>query len=99
VRIEYSDETLRRMAEDPDFAPRQWSREVIRAYRKKIQLLGAAKDERDLRQLHGLRLKDLSGKRAGTSSIRLNNQYRLVLRFRTDPEGRVVIVLELVDYH
>ncbi len=99
MQIEYGDETLRRLAEDPDFAPRQWSRDLIRAYRKKIQLLGAAKDERDLRQLRGLRLKELSGKRAGTSSIRLNDQYRLVLRFRTDPEGRVVIVLELVDYH
>jgi toxin HigB-1 len=99
VQIEYGDETLRRLAEDPDFAPRQWSRDVVRAYRKKIQLLGAAKDERDLRQLRGLRLKELSGNRAGTSSIRLNDQYRLVLRFRKDPEGRVVIVLELVDYH
>jgi proteic killer suppression protein len=99
VQIEYGDESLRRLAEDPDFAPRQWSRDVIRAYRKKIQLLGAAKDERDLRQLRGLRLEELFGKRAGTSSIRLNDQYRLVLRFRTDPEGRVVTVLELVDYH
>lgn len=99
MQIEYGDEVLRRLAEDRYFAPRQWSREVIRAYRKKIQLLGAAKDGRDLRQLRGLRLKDLSGKRSGTSSIRLNDQYRLVLRFRTDPEGRVVIVLELVDYH
>lgn len=99
MQIEYGDEDLRRLAEEPDFAPRQWSRDVIRAYRKKIQLLGAAKDERDLRQLRGLRLKELSGTRTGTSSIRLNDQYRLILRFRTDPEGRIVIVLELVDYH
>lgn len=99
MQIEYGDETLRRLAKDPDFAPRKWSRDVIRAYRKKVQLLGAAKDERDLRQLRGLRLKDLFGTKAGPSSIRLNDQYRLVLRFRTDPEGRVVIVLELVEYH
>lgn len=99
MQIEYGDEDLRRLAEDPDYAPRQWSRDLVRVYRKKVQLLGAAKGERDLRQLRGLRLKDLSGKRAGTSSIRLNDQYRLVLRFRTDPAGRVVIVLELVDYH
>ena len=99
MEIEYGDEELRRLAEEPDFAPRQWSRELIRSYRKKIQILGSAKDERDLRRLRGLRLEKLSGGRAGTSSIRLNDQFRLVLRFRTEPGGRVVIVLELVDYH
>lgn len=99
MQIEYGDEELRRLSEDPDFAPRQWNRDLIRAYRKKIQLLGSAKDERDLRQLRGLRLKELSGRRAGTSSIRLNDRYRLILRFRTGPDGRVAIVLELVDHH
>ena len=99
MEIEYGDEVLRRLAEDPDFAPRQWSRELIRSYRKKVQILGAAKDERDLRWLRGLRLEKLAGGRAGTSSIRLNDQFRLILRFRTDPGGQVVIVLELVDYH
>lgn len=99
MQIEYGDDDLRCLAEDSDFAPRQWSRGLIRAYRMKIQVLASAKDERDLRHLRSLRLKELSGKRRGTSSIRLNEQYRLILRFRTDPGGRVVIVLELVDYH
>lgn len=99
MQIEYEDDGLRRLAEDAAFVPRQWSRDVVRSYRKAIQLLASAQDERDLRQWRGLRLKELSGNRAGTSSIRLNDQYRLILRFRTDPEGRVVIVIELVDYH
>ncbi len=36
---------------------------------------------------------------AGTSSIRLNKQFRLILKFATDNDGRVVIVIEMVDYH
>lgn len=97
--IEYDDDDLRRLAEDANYAPRQWSRDIIRAFRKKIQLLAAAKDDRDLRNMRGLKFEQLKGARAGTSSVRLNDQFRLILRFRTEPEGRVVIVVELVDYH
>jgi proteic killer suppression protein len=99
VRIEYGDEDLRRLASDADFKPKRWGRDVIMAYRKKIQILGAARDERDLRALRSLRLEQLAGNRAGTYSIRLNDQFRLILTFRTDEDGRVVVVLELVDYH
>jgi len=99
VRIEYKDDDLRRLAEDPEFRPRQWGRDVVVAYRKKIQILGSATDERDLLALRSLRLERLSGNREGTSSIRLNDQFRLILTFHTGDDGRVVVVLELVDYH
>ncbi|MDJ0311701.1 type II toxin-antitoxin system RelE/ParE family toxin [Arthrobacter sp. H35-D1] len=99
MRIVFDDETLRRLAEDPNFNPRKWGRDVIRAYRKKIQLIDAAQDERDLRAVRSLRLEKLEGDRTGTSSIRLNDQYRLILNFITDDSGRVAVVLELVDYH
>ena len=99
MRIVYENDTLRRLAEDPNFSPKQWGRDVIRAYRKKLQLIIAAQDERDLRAFKSLRLEKLEGDRAGTSSIRLNDQYRLILQFTTDENGRGAIVLELVDYH
>ncbi len=99
MRIEYDDEDLRRLAEDPDFKPPKWGRDVVVAYRKKMQILRAAQDERDLRSMRSLRLEALSGSRTGTSSIRLNDQFRLILTFHTDEDGRVVVVLELVDYH
>jgi proteic killer suppression protein len=98
VDVEYRDEVLRRLAEDADFAPRQWGRDVIKAYRKKLQLIIAATDERDLYALRGLRLEQLKGDRAGQCSIRLNDQFRLILTFVTKGE-RVAIILELVDYH
>lgn len=99
VRIEYDDDDLRRLAEEADFRPKHWGPEVIRAYRKKIQLLAHAKDERDLRALRSLNLEKLKGDRAGQWSIRLNDQFRLIITFHTDEDGRVVVVVELVDYH
>jgi toxin HigB-1 len=96
--VEYHDEVLRRLAEEPAYRPQRWGPEVIKAYRKKIQLILAATDERDLRAMRSLRLEQLSGDRQGTSSIRLNDQFRLILTFKTDGE-RVAVILELVDYH
>ena len=99
MRIEYGDDDLRRMATDRTFRLRQFGPNVLRAYRKKIQILDAAVDERDLQALHSLSLKKLKGNRAGTYSIRLNEQFRLILAFHTDADARVVVVIELIDYH
>lgn len=99
MKIEYDDEDLRRLAEDADFRPKRWGRDVIIAYRKKIQLLDSAEDERDLRAMRSLNLEKLKGDRTGHYSIRLNDQFRLILMFRTEADGRVVVVIELVDYH
>ena len=99
MRIVFEDDDLRRLAEDASYAPRRWGADIIKAYRKKIQVLRAATDERDLYALRSLHLEQLKGNRAGSSSIRLNDQFRLVIKFRTDDEGRMVIVIEMVDYH
>ncbi len=99
MRVVFEDDDLRRLAEDASYAPRRWGADVIKAYRKKIQVLRAATDERDLYAMRSLRLERLKGNRAGTSSIRLNRQFRLIIKFETDGEGRTVIVIEMVDYH
>ena len=95
MRIEYGVESLRRLAEEPDYRPRP---DVVRAYRRKVPLIDAADDERDLRAMRGLRFEQLSGEREGTCSIRLNDQFRLILTFKTEGE-RIAVILELVGYH
>ncbi|WP_425338159.1 type II toxin-antitoxin system RelE/ParE family toxin [Corynebacterium coyleae] len=99
MRIRFEDKILKRLAEDSSFQPKRWSSELVRAYRRKIQVLANASDERDLRALKSLRLEQLRGNRVGTSSIRLNKQFRLVIRFETDEDRRIVVVIEMVDYH
>lgn len=99
MRVEFASPELERLANDPEYSPKRWNRDVTRAFRRKLQLLDSATDERDLRAIKSLRLEKLSGDRAGTSSIRLNDQYRLILQFKTGDDGRIVLVLELVDYH
>ncbi|RJQ87446.1 type II toxin-antitoxin system RelE/ParE family toxin [Amycolatopsis panacis] len=98
MRVEYSDENLRRLAEDAAFAPKGWGRDVVKAYRKTVQRIVAAKDERDLYALRGLRLELLRRDRAGQHSMRLNDQYRLIVTFKTNGD-RIAVIIEVVDYH
>ncbi|UAL29895.1 type II toxin-antitoxin system RelE/ParE family toxin [Nocardioides rotundus] len=98
MRVEYHDEVLRRLAEEQAYAPKGWDPGVIKSYRKKVQLISAAVDERDLYNMRGLRMEKLKGDRLGQTSMRLNDQFRLILTFKTEGD-RVAVLLEVVDYH
>lgn len=49
--------------------------------------------------MQSLRLERLRGDRLGQSSIRLNDQWRLILRFEEDTNGKVIAIIEIADYH
>lgn len=98
LHVEYHDEVLRRLAEELSYAPKGWDATVIRSYRKKVQIISAARDERDLYAMRGLRMEKLKGDRLGQTSMRLNDQFRLILAFKTHGD-RVAVLLEVVNYH
>jgi proteic killer suppression protein len=93
--------------EDPDLESLYWGdlqnprmgRELVRSYRKVVGLLYKVGDDQELRAFKALRLEKLKGDRPGQSSLRLHGGNRLIVWFRTDPQGRVVVVVEIVDYH
>jgi proteic killer suppression protein len=58
-------------------------------------MLDAAESRQDLRVPPGNRLERLSGGREGQYSIRINDQWRVCIRWR-DGEAHDV---EIVDYH
>lgn len=62
--------------------------------RRKLHMLGAATDLRDL-ALPGLRLEILKGKQAGRHSIRVNDQYRVTFRWAAGQAHDV----RCEDYH
>ena len=99
MRFEFEDDDLRRLYEEPDFVLPQLGPDLIKAYRKKVGFLAAAESEVDLRNYKALHFEKLSGGRAGQHSIRLNQQWRLILRIESDARGRLLIIIEIVDYH
>lgn len=66
-----------------------------RAAQRKLAMLNAAKQLRDLMVPPGNRLERLGGDRAGQYSIRINEQWRLCFVWR---DGDAYDV-EIVDYH
>jgi len=63
--------------------------------------IDAAVDERDLYAQKGLRFEKLSGKRGkeGQRSLRLNNQWRLIVVLDEDEQGHYLTIIDIEDYH
>jgi toxin HigB-1 len=96
--LEFEDDALVRLYTEPGFAG-VWAKDVVRAFRKVLNLVANAADERDLYAVKSLHFEKLKGKRSGQSSLRLNKQWRLIVQLRDSDAGRIVVIKEIVDYH
>lgn len=96
--VEYEDESLARLSADPGYSG-GFDMAIVTAYRKRIQFIRAAPDERDFYAMKSLHFEKLAGDRAGQHSMRLNKQWRLILRLERRESGKVVVVISVVDYH
>lgn len=92
MRVRFGDEGLRRLAIDCESDPAPWSTDVTRAYRKRYQVLAAAKDVADLRALACLDLRSTDGPANPHASIRLVDGSRLLLDFHDDNVEEVTVV-------
>lgn len=99
MRVYFDDDDLRRLYEDPKFVLSAFGSDVVKAFRKKVGFLLAADSELDLRNYSALHFEKLRGGRKGQHSIRLNRQWRLILRLESDGAGKLIVVVEIVDYH
>lgn len=72
---------------------------VDRGYRKVMQVIRAAVDERDLYQHKSMHFEQLEGKRAGQRSLRINKQWRLIVEVRGEAPNKKIGVLAIEDYH
>ncbi len=73
---------------------------IAKAFRKRMQQIRAALDERDFYNLKSLRFEKLKGKRAHQYSMRLNDQWRLIVEFDSSKgSNKVVVVVAIEDYH
>ena len=73
--------------------------EVVTAFRKRLQQIRAAHDERVFYSLRSLRFEKLKGDRKHQYSVRLNDQWRLILEFKGYGSEKVVVIVGIEDYH
>ena len=101
MEVLFADDDLDRLEIDATFTA-GLSQALVKAFRKKMQTIRAAVDERDFFKQRSLRFEALQGKRKGEYSIRLNDQYRLVFEFTHGNPAlsrKAVRILRVEDYH
>jgi proteic killer suppression protein len=96
--VEFEDEKLAKLESDRDFDA-GLEQSLVRTYRMRLQLIRAAADERAFYALKSLHFEKLKGDRAGQHSMRLNSQWRLIMKIRKEARGKFVVVISITDYH
>ncbi|MFL9485278.1 type II toxin-antitoxin system RelE/ParE family toxin [Chitinophagaceae bacterium LWZ2-11] len=76
---------------------------VIKAFIRKIDILIAVNNSRELAQLKSLNFEKLKKEYVGFCSVRVNNQYRIVFKIIKEKDRKEVIEIaeihEQTDYH
>jgi toxin HigB-1 len=98
MEVRYEDDDLRRLEVDKRFAA-GLSSAIVSAFRRRMQQVRAATDERDLFALRSLNFEKLKGKRHGEHSLRLNQQFRLICRLEGRGSSKVIVIDAIEDYH
>ena len=77
--VTYAEEYLRQLYEDGKCSDKKhrYQPDIVRRYQKAIRFLIAAPSIETLWQIKSLNYEVLIGDKAGRSSIRVNNQYRV----------------------
>jgi proteic killer suppression protein len=99
MEVRFAEQSLQRLESDASFNG-GFGQEIVKAFRKRMQMIRAARDERDFYALKSLHFEKLKGDRQGQYSMRLNQQWRLILEFeRQEGSSATVVIISIVDYH
>jgi proteic killer suppression protein len=99
MRYEITDNELRKMDADKDYVAAKFGSEIHKAFRKVMNFVRAANTQIDLGAMKGLQFEKLKGDRKDQYSMRLNDQFRMIATFKSDKNGQIIVIIEIVDYH
>jgi proteic killer suppression protein len=72
---------------------------IVKAYRKRLNYIRNAQDERDLYVWKSLEFEKLKKPRDHQHSVRLNDQWRLILEFSGEAPNKALVIVAIEDYH
>jgi proteic killer suppression protein len=98
MEVQFCDQNLRRIEIDADFTG-GYAPEAIRGFRRVMQAIRAATDERDLRAMRSRNFEKLKGDRSHEYSMRLNGQWRLVFEIIAGTPKNTLAIKNIEDYH
>ena len=98
MQLEFADKRLARLEADLRYDA-GLSAPVARSFRKVVNLIRNVLDERELYQFKSLRFEKLKGNRAHQRSLRLNDQFRLIVEVVESRPKNVLRIVSVEDYH
>lgn len=96
--VDFDDDDLDRLETDATFSA-GFGSDIVRGFRKVMQRVRAAHDERDLYAIRGLRFEKLDGVRSHQHSLRINDQWRVIVELRGKGSQKRVGIVGIKDYH
>jgi proteic killer suppression protein len=96
--VEHKDAELGKIESDPQ-AQSAYGEAVTNAFRKRMQSIRAAADERDFYALKSLHFEKLQGKRQHQRSMKLNDQWRLIIEIVGEAPNKKIWIIGIEDYH
>lgn len=98
MEVRFGDDSLRLLKTDPDYDG-GYAEAIVKAYRRRIRFIEQTPDERDFYSMNSLNFERLKGNRDHQYSMRLNDQWRLILEFAGKAPNKAVVVVGIEDYH
>ena len=98
MEVEFLDQALARLETDEGFNA-GYGVDVVRGFRKVMRFVRAAVDERDFRQMRSLNFEKLKGTRSHQYSLRITQQWRLIIELKKGDPKNIVVVIDIDDYH
>jgi len=98
MQVEFEDPDLQRLEAEAAFTA-GLAQPLVTVFRRRMQLIRAAVDIRAFYALKSLHFEKLKGDREGQYSMRLNEQWRLIVRLAQKPDGTTIVIVSIADYH
>ena len=97
--VRFKDESLEELQREDAKRDKAYPPGIGKAFRKRMQFIRGAGNERDFYAMRSLRFEKLQGKREHQCSMRLNDQWRLILEMEGDNPKKVIWIVAIEDYH
>lgn len=98
MEIRFADDDLDKLEIDPRFTARLPDA-VVTSYRRAINYVRQAVDERDLRKRKSFHFEKLQGGREHQYSLRLNLQWRLVVELAGEAPSKVIVMCAVENHY
>ena len=98
MEVTHKDANLDRLEYDQTFTG-GWPPAIVKSFRKKMQAIRDATDERDIRSMKSFHFEKLQPPRDHQHSIRLNDQWRLILEISGKGDKKLIEIIAIEDYH